>query len=53
MPILLTPAHSVPKMPASIILSMTIAAERALFVIALSSGEDLPARRSIKHHCEV
>jgi hypothetical protein len=27
------------KVPASIILSMTVAAERALFVIALGSGE--------------
>jgi hypothetical protein len=34
-------------------LSMTVAAERALFVIALGSGERVPARWSTGHHCEV
>jgi len=32
---------------------MTVAAERALFVIAFGSGERMSARRSTEHHCEV
>jgi hypothetical protein len=33
--------------------SMTVAAERALFVIALGSGERMPATRSTEHYYEV